>query len=176
MMNDVWLKRCDSFPKWQFRLLRKGRARFTDFGHGQKEGEIDGRLEYLKEPYLHYAFSKRMAEWTRRHEGYARLEAEARLSTPLVWKDLFNRHSSRRAIALKLLLTRLPGWPLLRFLWMYVAKLGFLEGKAGAAYCRGIAIYERNVRIRMAERKQGAGRSGHNASCSRENGVKANES
>ena len=45
-----WLKRCDNFPKWQFRLLRKGRARFTDFGHGQKEGELNGRIKYLPVP------------------------------------------------------------------------------------------------------------------------------
>ncbi len=26
MVEGRWLKRCDSFPKWQFRLLRPGRA------------------------------------------------------------------------------------------------------------------------------------------------------
>src|SRR3954468_14843789 len=30
MYEGVWLKRCDSFPKWQLRVLRKGRARFVD--------------------------------------------------------------------------------------------------------------------------------------------------
>jgi len=44
MLNERWLKRADNFPKWQFRLLRLGRARFTDFGHGQKEGEVDGMI------------------------------------------------------------------------------------------------------------------------------------
>src|SRR5207248_567279 len=33
IVEDRWLKRCDSFPKWQFRLLRRGRATFVDFGH-----------------------------------------------------------------------------------------------------------------------------------------------
>ena len=45
--QDRWLKRCDSFPKWQFRITRKGFARFVDFGHGQKEGEVNGAIEYL---------------------------------------------------------------------------------------------------------------------------------
>src|SRR3954447_2353312 len=34
MLDKTWLKYSDNFPKWQFRLFRKGRARFTDFGHG----------------------------------------------------------------------------------------------------------------------------------------------
>ena len=42
MLQDRWLKRCDSFPRWQFCLMRQGRARFVDFVHGQKEGS-EGR-------------------------------------------------------------------------------------------------------------------------------------
>ena len=49
MLEGKWLRHCDNFPKWQFRLMRKGRARFTDFGHGQKEDKVQGTIEYLKE-------------------------------------------------------------------------------------------------------------------------------
>jgi glycosyltransferase involved in cell wall biosynthesis len=48
MLEDRWLKHCDNFPKWQFRLMKKGRARFTDFGHGQKEDQVDGQIVYIK--------------------------------------------------------------------------------------------------------------------------------
>ncbi len=48
MLENTWLKRSDNFPKWQFRLLRKGMAEFKDFGHGQKESIIKGRAEYIK--------------------------------------------------------------------------------------------------------------------------------
>src|SRR6516225_1637227 len=44
MLENTWLKRSDNFPKWQFRLLRKGMAEFRDFGHGQKENIISGRI------------------------------------------------------------------------------------------------------------------------------------
>ena len=40
ILDGRWLKRSDGFPKWQFRLLRSGFARFSDCGHGQKEGEV----------------------------------------------------------------------------------------------------------------------------------------
>src|ERR1700733_8137588 len=94
--EDRWLKRCDSFPKWQFRLLRKGRARFTDFGHGQKETKVKGSIEYLPTPYDHHGLSKGIGPWLDRHNRYATLEAAARLSAPINWQNVFSSHGSTR--------------------------------------------------------------------------------
>jgi glycosyltransferase involved in cell wall biosynthesis len=153
MLHGRWLKRCDSFPKWQFRLLRKGRARFTDFGHGQKEGDVDGRLEYLREPYLHYAFSKGWSAWIARHNRYSDQEAKERAGKPIVWKNIFSRHGSVRNPALKPLVSRLPFWPAGMFLIKYVLKLGFLEGRPGFVYCINMAYYEFLIRIKMEENR-----------------------
>ena len=71
MLDGKWLKRCDSFRKWQFRLLRLGRAAFTDAGHGQKEFAVAGEIEYICEPYLHFAFSKGWSRWIERHNRYS---------------------------------------------------------------------------------------------------------
>lgn len=145
MLGDTWLKRSDNFPKWQFRLLRKGRARFTDFGHGQKEGEIDGEIAYLSEPYLHYAFSSGWDAWEVRHRKYAMQEAIARKSHKLQLGDLFSTHSSKRNPAIKLLVGRLPGWPMFRFCYSYFLKGGFLEGNAGFTYCKKMMWYEAEI-------------------------------
>jgi glycosyltransferase involved in cell wall biosynthesis len=146
-----WLKRCDSFPKWQFRLMRKGQARFRDFGHGQKEGEVNGAIEYLRAPYDHYALSKGIGPWLDRHNRYATLEAAVRLTAPIRWAQVFSAHGSKRNQALKPIVSRVPGWPLLRFLTMYVLKLGFLEGRPGFVYCVNLAYYEFLIRIKMRE-------------------------
>jgi glycosyltransferase involved in cell wall biosynthesis/UDP-N-acetyl-D-mannosaminuronic acid transferase (WecB/TagA/CpsF family) len=148
-----WLKRCDSFPKWQFRLLRQGRARFTDFGHGQKEADVDGVLDYLRTPYDHYGLSKGWGNWLDRHNRYATLEAAARLSTPIVWSKIFSRHGSTRNQALKPLVSRMPGWPILRFCITYFLKLGFREGRPGFVYCANLAYYEFLIRLKMREKK-----------------------
>ena len=37
---------------------------------------------------------------------------------------------------------RLPFRPMLRFLYSYVLKLGFLDGRAGYMFCRLLATYE----------------------------------
>lgn len=147
MLYDTWLKRSDNFPKWQFRILRKGKARFTDYGHGQKEGEVQGAIGYIKEPYLHYAFSKGWDDWERKHRKYAKQEAQAWLDAgPTNWSDVFSTESSRHNPALKPLLRGLPGWPSLRFLATYVLKGGFSEGKAGLEYCRRMKQFEKMIR------------------------------
>lgn len=154
MLQGKWLRRSDSFPKWQFRLLRVGQARFVDFGHGQKETDLRGEVAYVHEPYLHFAFSKGWSHWWEKHNRYSDLEAKVRLQEKPVWSDVLSRHGSRRNKALKLGLTRIPGWPLLRFLWPYFCKLGFLEGRAGITYCVNMAYYEFLIKVKMDELRQ----------------------
>lgn len=154
IVEETWLKRCDSFPKWQFRLLRHGRASFIDFGHGQKEGDIDGTLEYLREPYLHFVVSKGWGAWLDRHNRYATQEAAARLAAPVSWEQIFSSDPSVRNKALKPLVSRIPGWPLLRFVQAYLLSGGFLEGRAGFTYCVNLGYYEFLIRTKMREMKR----------------------
>ncbi len=151
LLGGRWLKRCDSFPKWQFRLLRAGRARFIDSGHGQKEGAVDGETGFVRMPYDHHAFSKGWSHWLEKHNGYSSQEARERLHSEAPARDIFSPDPSRRNRALKPLVSRLPGWPLLRFLHMYLFRLGFIEGRPGLDYCVNMAFYEHLIRLKMDE-------------------------
>jgi glycosyltransferase involved in cell wall biosynthesis len=153
ILEGKWLKYCDNFPKWQFRLMRKGRARFTDFGHGQKEGKVTGYINYIREPYLHYGFSKGWTHWLERHNRYSSQEALARLHYRPPFKQVFARHASTRNPALKSWLSRLPGWPLLRFLQAYFLNFGFLEGSQGFIYCANISYYEFLIQLKIRDIK-----------------------
>lgn len=151
MFLGTWLRRTDSFPKWQFRVVQVGRGSFTDFGHGQKEGEISGTLSYLRTPYLHFPLRKGIAHWIDRHNRYSSLEAAARLNAKVRLRDILSRHGSKRNQALKPLVSRLPGWPIFRFLQMYLLKLGVLEGRAGLIYSVNMAYYEFLIRAKISE-------------------------
>ncbi|CAM4100029.1 glycosyltransferase family 2 protein [Gillisia limnaea] len=151
MLDDTWLKNCDNFPKWQLRVLKKGRATFTDFGHGQKEGEVKGKIEYIKEPYLHYSFSKGWTQWIARQNRYSSLEARDRIEKRPPFKHIFHRNSSQRNPALKSRLSDVPGWPLLRFLHAYIFNGGFLEGTPGFIYCVNMGYHEFLIKIKMRE-------------------------
>lgn len=154
MVEGRWLKRSDSFPKWQFRLVRRGRATFVDFGHGQKEGEIDGTLGYVREPYLHFVVSKGWSTWIDRHNRYSTEEARERNRTPVRWREIFSGNPSVRNKALKPLVSKIPGWPLLRFLQAYVFSGGFLEGRPAFHYCVNLAYYEFLIQIKQRELKR----------------------
>lgn len=154
ILEDTWLKHCDNFPKWQFRLMKKGRARFTDFGHGQKEDQVQGEIVYIKEPYLHFGFSKGWHAWIDRHNRYSSQEAVARLKQRPPFKNIFSSHGSVRNPALKSWLSQMPGWPALRFIHAYIFNLGFLEGKPGFIYSVNMGYYEFLIKIKMREIKR----------------------
>ena len=48
----------------------------------------------------------------------------------------------QRRLALKELFARLPGRPVVRFIYMYIWRRGFLDGSAGLNYCLMVSFYE----------------------------------
>jgi glycosyltransferase involved in cell wall biosynthesis len=153
MLYGKWLKFSDSFPRWQFRILKKGKARYRDAGHAMKESDIQGKLEYLREPYLHYAFSKGWTFWFNRHNKYSTLEALERSKTKFKLSQTLNKDQSIRKEAIKQYVTILPGWPILRFIHAYFLKGGIFEGFPGLLYSLNISIYEYMIQLKMLEFK-----------------------
>ena len=116
---------------------------------------IDGPHGYLTHLFEHYNFSKGLSEWLDKHNKYSQFEALEGMkllagARPSL-RRLFGRDAFDRRRALKELSFRLPCRPLLKFLWMYVLKRGFLDGRAGWTYCRLQATYEFMIVVKMAE-------------------------
>jgi len=155
MLFDRWLKRCDSFPKWQFRVVRRGWSSFENFGHAQREVVHKGTLGYLRAPSLHFAYAKGWSHWFERHNRYSTQEAKLRIERSAKFSELFSKHSAVRLKSLRILLSKLPGWPLLRFTVPFVFRLGFLEGRAGFTYCVNMAFYEYMIKLKMRELQRG---------------------
>ena len=153
MLYGKWLKFSDSFPRWQFRILKKGKARYRDAGHAMKESDVEGKLEYIKEPYLHYAFSKGWSFWFNRHNKYSTLEAKERLQTNFKPQDMLSKDQSIKKEAIKQYMSKLPGWPILRFTHSFFFKGGILEGLPGLLYSVNISIYEYMIQLKILESK-----------------------
>lgn len=153
MLYGKWLKFSDSFPRWQFRILKKGKARYRDAGHAMKESDVEGKLEYIKEPYLHYAFSKGWTFWFNRHNKYSTLEAKERLQTNFKPQDMLSKDQSIKKEAIKQYMSKLPGWPILRFIHSFFFKGGILEGLPGLLYSVNISIYEYMIQLKILESK-----------------------
>lgn len=158
MLGGRWLKYSDGFPVWIMRVVRRGRARFMDSGHGEVPvPPVQGRVQRVREPMVHDPFSKGLADWLDRHNRYssreAALEVDAR--EPIVCSALFGRDGAVRRRALRNLARRLPCRPLLRFAWQYFWKWGFLDGQAGLTFSTLMAMYEAMIVIKRRELESG---------------------
>lgn len=148
MLLGKWIKHASQFPVYQMRFHKLGEIRFIPHGHGQREGEAERGIGYLKEAYIHYNFSKGLADWFQKHAKYALREAEQQLADEHAGKanrlDLHSPHSDvlAKRRRLKRLVSNLPGRPWIKFFYLLFIKGGILDGPAGWLYCRMQAHYE----------------------------------
>lgn len=155
-----WIRRSSMYPYYQARLLRLGESRFKQVGHGQHLACATRGTDRLREPYLHHNFSKGIADWVDRHNRYSsdeaeRLRSQAPVSLATLRAALRGAAGDERQQARKRLADALPFRPLARFLYAYVARGGFLDGRAGFHYCMLMAIYDYLVRLKGREQVGG---------------------
>ena len=144
ILNGSWLKHTGSYPAYQMRLFHRGRMRFVDHGHGQRE-QTTGRIGTLRQPYLHLAFEKGLDDWLAKHERYAAAEVAQHLARRGSGSDLaglFSADRLRRRRAMKEISFRIPGRAFLRSAWMLIGQGGFLDGRAGWTYIGMMHRYE----------------------------------
>lgn len=152
-------------PGWIMRFFKPPFIRFERLANPVPV--VQGEVGYLRERFLHDNFSKGIAEWLERHNRYSTYEARETLKAlrerPVRWGNLLARDAATRRRELKNLSFRMPGRPLLKFLYMYLAKGGFLDGRAGLTYCVLQAIYEYQIclKVREARRMEGAAPHAH---------------
>ena len=155
MFMGQWIRRSTQYPRYQMRLFRKDKVWFDDYGHTERE-VCNGPTGYLKETYPHYTSGKGLSRWLEKHNRYSTNEAVETLRQlekgQVSWSDLlFGKSEVERRRALKDLSLRLPFRPILRFFYMYFLLRGFLDGKAGFAWCTLQAFYEYLILLKVEE-------------------------
>jgi glycosyltransferase involved in cell wall biosynthesis len=154
MFMGRWLRRSSGYPTWFPRLFRRGRVRVE-----REINEVyvaDGKAEQLQGHILHFPFNKGIEWWFERHNRYSTTEArvlEAERSEELSLYSLFSGDPGLRRAALKGLAYRLPGRPFLAFAYLYVIRLGFLDGRAGYVYASMRLAYEVMIDAKIADRR-----------------------
>jgi glycosyltransferase involved in cell wall biosynthesis len=143
MFQGRWIPHCTDFPAYQARFVRAPQFEFIQVGHGQREAPRM-QLDHLTANYLHDLSAGGEDAWLDKHRRYAREEAEAHLHGDggVPWGDFLAGDALRRRRALKRLSYNLPFRPSLRFLYQYLLRGGFLDGRPGLRYCRLLAAYE----------------------------------
>ncbi len=163
MLLGQWLRRSGMYPAYQVRFGLRDRLRFTMVGHGQRETLPPQSLGTFSGHLVHHNFSKGISEWLTKHARYARDEACVAVAAEgsARWADLWlatDRVERRRV--LKALSHTLPARPLMRFLYVYVVRRGFLDGRAGLRYALLMATYQWAIDLNTIELRQARKASG----------------
>ena len=103
--------------------------------------ELEGRVVRLANELEHHAYPT-VAIWVEKHNRYAIWEAALadRVINEPIPKTIGGVQRFKRR--LKKIAWRLPMRPLVRFLYAYVLRLGFLDGKPGLYFCGLLAFYD----------------------------------
>lgn len=152
MFMGKWLQRSSGYPTWFGRFFRVGEVRVER--EINEEYHTEGEIGYLSSHMIHYPFNKGIAYWFERHNRYSSMEAEALLvetQDKLDWTSLVSADPAKRRKLLKQIAYRLPGRPLLVFIYLYLFRLGLLDGIAGFTYCSLRMIYEYMIDIKVKE-------------------------
>lgn len=154
-----WIKRSSCYPVWLDRFYRPDRV-WMNGRLVNEHLETDGEIHYLKEPFLHYPFSKGLHQWFERHNNYSSFEAAETITASsegeFRFRDLFQRDPFKRRKALKELSMRIPCRPFAKFCYLYLVRRGFLDGKAGLTYCMMLGIYEYMIELKVREQRRRA--------------------
>jgi glycosyltransferase involved in cell wall biosynthesis len=126
-----WIRHGGLYPDWQLRLLRRGRGRFVERSVHESV-TVDGSVGRLTGHLEHRSY-RDVADFLERADRYSTLAADEWLA------------SGRRARPLM----DLVGRPVGRFLGMYVARAGFLDGWRGflLAVLYGYYVLMRSAKV-----------------------------
>jgi glycosyltransferase involved in cell wall biosynthesis len=142
------------YPDYQLRLFRAGRGRFEE-RRVHEHLIVDGRVVESSIDLMHENL-KGISDYVGKLNRYADLEARE-----ILWPGADRRRGSifggwaERRRALKGLWLRVRGRAILRFLWLYVVKRGFLDGRAGLIFCGLIAVHDFLIEAKVAEHRAG---------------------
>jgi glycosyltransferase involved in cell wall biosynthesis len=145
-MWGTWLRWSSLYPTWVVRVVHRERVRYVNRGHAETQ-EVRGEIASLDNDQIDENL-KGIDEWFERQNRYSsqdaryELEQEAR---PIPWGALFGGDDLERRAALKRIAAGMPLRPWLFFVYSYVLRLGFLDGRKGLEFCRMKAGYQRSV-------------------------------
>ena len=146
-----WLKHTQGYPNWHPRLVRLGSAYFTGgVWESFSSGTLVGRISI---PYEHYAFSKGLDDWLRRHQRYADWDAqeiERCINTGSPEPIKTTRARNRRIFSSYLWRIK----PILRFSQKYFIQGGFLDGWQGLLFSLMMAWFDLMVIIKLIENRR----------------------
>ncbi len=158
------------FDLWKLFLFRKGKGRYERRIVGEQTTSmsdievhehvvVDGTVGRLRHPIRHENWNS-LFRYIAKHNEYSDWEARVYFEGQHgeLEPRLFGGTQAQQRRWLKKRLVRLPGFPLMTFLYHYLVRLGFLDGRAGLIYCglKGIQRFHTKAKLYELERNASA--------------------
>ncbi|WP_134090044.1 glycosyltransferase family 2 protein [Olivibacter sp. XZL3] len=153
-LGKTWLKHAQISP-FYIRLVRRGYAGY----HREinEVMEVNGQVVDLQSYFDHYPFSKGYQHWLDKHNVYSSMEAkrwmeEHEQQLHFSWKKaLFSKDFNEKRYHQKGLYYKIPGRPLIKWLYMMFWRRAILDRRAGLTYATLQSIYEYFIVLKTKE-------------------------
>lgn len=152
--GKTWLKHSQMTP-FYIRLIRKGKAQYH-----REINEVlivQGNVEKLVGYFEHYPFSKGLTSWINKHNKYSSMEAKRwveennNLIGFSLKKALFSPDFSERRYHQKGIFYKIPGRPMIKWIYLVFWRQSFLDGPAGITNATLQAFYEYLIVLKTRE-------------------------
>ena len=165
------IEHCGYNECWNLRLFKHRLGRFEKMPvpAGVRTGDneahehviLQGEANRLKNELDHYAYPS-LSVWLEKHDRYATWEAVQRghFKNDPIPPGLGAGKRLKRV--LRKIYLRLPFRPLIRFVYAYFVRLGFLDGLPGLYFCGLLAFYEFLINAKAFELKTKLGSEENN--------------
>jgi glycosyltransferase involved in cell wall biosynthesis len=151
------IRHCGYYPSWNLRFFKRGRARYEE-REVHEHMLVDGPTGYLS-GHMEHNDRRGLEAYMAKHNVYSTLEAREIVRSERgegggdLRPTLSGGPLERRRWFKVVLYPKLPLKWLFRFVYMYVLKLGFLDGVAGFRFCLFISAYEMLIGLKIVERR-----------------------
>lgn len=142
-----WIKHCGWYPSWHLRFFKHRMGRYEN-RPVDEHVILNGQIGKLQNDLIHRD-CRDMDWWIAKHNRYATLNAiayrqveDGELAAERVRPRLFGTHVERRRFLKERVWRHLPGRGMLFFVYLYIFRLGFLDGKKGLMFCAMHGVFE----------------------------------
>jgi glycosyltransferase involved in cell wall biosynthesis len=155
----TWIRHCGWYSgSWWIQFVDRRYAKYDGNLVGERP-RVDGAVRRLDNDIVDEDL-KGLAAWLHKHVQYAELSSEPRGGTVRLRERLqvLREDGSGRPLARRILkdvfFPSIPAKPAAVFLYMYIVRLGFLDGMAGLRFCFYHAWFEMSVAALRAEARR----------------------
>ncbi|MBS0197131.1 MAG: glycosyltransferase family 2 protein [Planctomycetes bacterium] len=147
------IRHCGYFPSYNLRMFKRGKAHYEE-REVHEHMIVDGPTTRLTN-LMNHEDRRGLEHLIAKHNRYSTLEARE-LTRERMRREGEKAGPLERGIAMRRWLKRhvLPRLPLSgvwRFLYMYIIRLGILDGATGLRFCLLLATYDLLISLKLAE-------------------------